>query len=68
MAITSQMHPTARLGDVFVNAWHGAGLLRPSAIKPVIATIERQLVIRRLGTPGSGDQTALKQALSEILG
>ena len=27
MAITSQMRPTARLGEVFVNAWHGAGLL-----------------------------------------
>ena len=41
MAITSQMRP--------VDAWHGAGLLKPSAIKPVIATVERRLVIRRLG-------------------
>src|SRR6185295_17213479 len=68
LAITSQMRPAARLGEVFINAWHGAGLLKPSAIKPVIATIERRLITRRLGTLGSGDQAALKQALTEILG
>jgi mRNA interferase MazF len=68
MAITSQMRPTARLGEVFIEAWHGAGLLKPSVIKPVIATIERRLVARQLGTLGSGDQAALKQAIEEILG
>jgi mRNA interferase MazF len=38
MAITSQMRPTARLGEGFIHAWHGAGLLKPSVIKPVSAT------------------------------
>jgi mRNA-degrading endonuclease toxin of MazEF toxin-antitoxin module len=68
MAITSQMHPASRLGEVYINAWRDAGLLKPSAIKPVVATIERRLVTRRLGTLGGDDQAALKQALIEILG
>jgi mRNA interferase MazF len=50
LAITSLMRPAARLGEVVINAWHGAGLLKPSVIKPVIATIEQRLVTRRLGT------------------
>ena len=32
-----------------VTGQEGAGLLKPSVIKPVITTIERTLVIRRLG-------------------
>lgn len=67
MAVTSQMRPTANLGEVFVNSWQAAGLLKPSVIKPVFATIERRLVIRRLGALDVGDKAALKQVIAEIL-
>ncbi|HET7879533.1 MAG TPA: type II toxin-antitoxin system PemK/MazF family toxin, partial [Acetobacteraceae bacterium] len=68
MAITSQLHPTPALGELWVGLWQQAGLLRPSAIKPVFATIEQRLVIRRLGTLQSADMTALRKAITEILG
>ena len=67
MAITSQLRPTASLGEVWVEHWQAAGLLKPSAIKPVFATLEQRLVLRHLGMLSASDQTALKQAIAEVL-
>jgi mRNA interferase MazF len=68
MAITSQLRPSAGLGEVFVDGWKNAGLLKPSIIKPVFATVEHRLVIRRLGSLGAEDRAALKRAIAEIVG
>ena len=54
-------------GEVWVREWQGAGLLKPSAIKPVFATLEQTLVIRTLGSLGSGDRAALKRMIVETL-
>lgn len=35
MAVTSQVKPTSIIGEVIVQDWQEAGLLKPSAIKPV---------------------------------
>jgi mRNA interferase MazF len=40
--------PTA-FAEATIRHWKEAGLLKPSAIKPVVATIERGLVRRTLG-------------------
>jgi mRNA interferase MazF len=40
MAVTSQVRPTPAFGEVWINQWQAAGLLKPSAIKPVFATLE----------------------------
>jgi mRNA interferase MazF len=68
MAVTSQLRPAPSLGEVWVGQWQAAGLLKPSAIKPVFATLEQVLVIRQLGTLGPGDKAALKKAIGETLG
>lgn len=68
MAITSQVRSTQTVGETFVQDWQGAGLLKPSAIKPVITTIERGLVINQLGQLKGNDQTALRDAIDQILG
>lgn len=68
MAVTSQLRPSLSLGEVWIGEWHQAGLIKPSAIKPVFATIEQRLVIRRLGTLRDVDQTALKGAIQEVIG
>jgi len=39
MAVTSQLRPMLALGDVWISQWQEAGLLKPSAVKPVFATI-----------------------------
>ena len=49
MAITSQVRPTTAVGEVPVTHVDRSGLLKPSVIKPVIATIARELIIRKLG-------------------
>jgi mRNA interferase MazF len=42
--------------------------LKPSAIKPVLATLEQRLVLRALGALADSDRAALKQAITEIIG
>ena len=68
MAVTSQFRPSPTLGEVWLTDWQGAGLLKPSAIKPVFATIEGSLIIRRLGKLSTADQVSLKTAITRIIG
>ena len=68
MAVTSQLRPTPALGEVWLRQWQGAGLLKPSAVKPVFATLEQGLVIRRLGALAAEDQDALRLAIGQIIG
>jgi mRNA interferase MazF len=66
MAVTSQLRSSASFGEVWLTGWAEAGLLKPSAVKPVIATLERNLAIRSLGALSVGDRTALREAISAI--
>jgi len=68
MPITSQFRPSPALGEVWIGQWQAAGLLKPSAIKPVFATLEQGLIIRPLGKLAAVDDTALKRAIAKILG
>lgn len=68
MAVTSQVRSITTIGDVPVQDWHSAGLLKASIIKPVIATLEQRLIIKSLGQLQAGDRQALKYALTQILG
>lgn len=68
MAVTSQIKPTATIGEVIVQEWQAAGLLKPSAIKPVITTIEKSSVIRIMGRLKDNDRMALREGLERILG
>jgi mRNA interferase MazF len=67
IAITSQIHaaPTA---EARVAGWQSAGLLKPSVVKPVFATLEQSLVIRQLGTLATKDRDAVHHLIGEILG
>ena len=68
MAITSQIKPSESFGDVKVAHWDKAGLVKPSVIKPVFTTIEKSLVLRRLGRLEIEDRENLKKELQTILG
>jgi mRNA interferase MazF len=68
MAITSQAKPGGTIGEAAILEWKRAGLLKPSVLKPLLATIERQLVIRKLGRFLPEDQATLRKSLDEILG
>jgi len=68
MAVSSQVRPTALVGEVMVKKWQEAGLRKPSVIKPVLTTIEEGLVLKRLGRLTPEDKRTLRQALYVILG
>jgi mRNA interferase MazF len=68
MAITSQVRSSGTFGEVIVQEWQAANLLKPSAIKPVIATLEQVLIIKTRGRLSQHDQTALKKAIALIIG
>jgi mRNA interferase MazF len=68
MAITSQLRAGAASDELWVRNWKTAGLLKPSAIKPVFATIEQSLVIRQLGALDAIDKQSLRQAIARVVG
>lgn len=68
MAVTSQVSGYYRIGEVVVTDWKAAALLKASTIKPILATIEKSLIIRRLGRLSPGDLSAVEDALRIILG
>ena len=68
MAITSQVRPTATVGEIAVVHWQAAGLLKPSVIKPLLTTIEARLMLRQLGSLHADDVAALRKVLADILG
>jgi len=68
MAITSQLHTKSSLGEVWISQWQAANLLKPSAVKPVFATLEQRLILKQLGRLHPSDQAALRQAIASVLG
>jgi mRNA interferase MazF len=68
MAVTSQIRPTAVFGEVMIGAWQKAGLLQSSVTKPILATIEKNLVIRKLGQLQGADHAAVRRVLGSIFG
>lgn len=69
MALSSQiLRPADAVGEVLITEWQNAGLPKPSLVKPVLATIERGLILKKLGALQEQDQQALRTALRQILG
>jgi mRNA interferase MazF len=68
MAITSQVRSPLAFGEAVIADWQTAQLLKPSVVKPLLATLEQSLIIRQLGSLSSADQAALRKALAVILG
>lgn len=68
MAVTSQQPTSDALGEVVVEDWRAAGLLKPSVLKPVLTTIDPTLILKKLGRLTASDQVHLRQALAQILG
>ncbi len=67
MAITSQTEKLQGIGECLVKNWREAGLLKPSAIKSALSTIEQKLVLKKLGTLSDNDLTSLNTILKDLL-
>ena len=48
-AITSNFSPPYRHGDVLLTGWQTAGLIKPSALRGVLATIDKRDIFRSMG-------------------
>ncbi|MEJ2387318.1 MAG: type II toxin-antitoxin system PemK/MazF family toxin [Chromatiaceae bacterium] len=68
MAVTSQVHRPPSFGEALIQDWQGAGLLKPSAIKPVVFTAEKRIVLKRLGQLKDTDQQAVREVIGRIIG
>ncbi len=68
MAVTSQIRRTPVFGEFEVVEWKKAGLLVPSVSKPILTTIEKRLVLKKLGTLQAADLRSLRACLRSILG
>ncbi|WP_449418369.1 type II toxin-antitoxin system PemK/MazF family toxin [Phormidium nigroviride] len=68
MGITSQVSSSQKVGDLIITDWQSAGLLKSSMIKPVITTIEKQLIIKKLGRLQDVDIQSLREGLTRIIG
>lgn len=67
-AITSNVSPPFRPGDALLSDWKVAGLLKPSAVRGVLATVDKSDVVRKLGALSAGNFSTVAQGIAEILG
>ena len=68
IAITSQIQIKAGFGEAVIRDWQAAGLLKPSAIKPVVFTAEKAIVRKTLGQLSDKDQQGLKAIIEAVIG
>jgi mRNA interferase MazF len=67
-AITSNVSPPYRPGDTLLKDWRAAGLVKPSAVRGVLATVDKSDVVRKFGTLSRDDQANVDSGLAGILG
>lgn len=68
IAVTSQIRTSASFGEMIITNWQSAGLLKPSAVKPIIFTANKSIIKKPIGRLSSNDQQILKTAINIIIG
>lgn len=59
--ITSQLNTSARLGDYKLQKWREASLPKPSMVRMKFATIEKSIVIKKIGELESMDYEKIEK-------
>ena len=68
VSITGNLQATHHPGDYLLKSWREAGLLKKSLVKTLVFTIEKSLVIRKLGKLSEADTEGVSRGLREALG
>jgi mRNA interferase MazF len=68
LSVTSHLAAVAHPGDHVLQDWNEAGLLKPSLVQTKVATVERSLIVRRLGKLSSRDQEAVDAGIEIAVG
>ena len=66
--ITGNVSPPFRPGDTLLSDWKAASLLKPSAVRGVLATVDKSDIARKLGTLSAKDFSRVEQGIADILG
>lgn len=66
--LTSNVTSSARFGDVPIEHWQLAGLVKPSVFRGVLTTVDELDVVRSMGVLDDTDFERLEASISEILG
>lgn len=67
-AITGNISPPMHPGDTLLKDWTAAGLVRPSAVRGVLATIDTRDIIKTLGAVMPEDAAQVDAGVSSIIG
>ena len=67
MAVTSQIRSNAEFGEAVIQDWQAAGLLKPSAIKPIVFTAEKTIIRKTLGLLCGKDQEGLRAVIESAI-
>lgn len=68
MAVTSHKEKISGLDECAIENWKEAGLLKPSYIKTAISTVERKLILKKLGSLSKKDIFSADNLLKQFLG
>jgi len=66
-ALTSRIRTPLLVGDHLIKGWRQAGLPKPSVATAILRTVKASMVIRRLGSAGAPDMTAIDGQLRKAL-
>jgi mRNA interferase MazF len=67
LAVTSHIRDPLTYGEALIVDWKQAGLIKPSLFKPLIATVDQSIVLKKMGFLGAADQLKLKGLLQSVL-
>jgi len=62
--ITSKMNLPARIGDYKISQWEKSCLPKPSMLRMKFATLDKNLIIRRIGQLAQKDQQGVSEKLA----
>ncbi|MCR9131080.1 MAG: type II toxin-antitoxin system PemK/MazF family toxin [bacterium] len=67
MFLTSNLKTAPKLGDHLISDWKGAGLPKPTISRMKFATIEKKLILKKIGQIKSADVNTIKSKLKSFL-
>ncbi|SJM91685.1 PemK-like protein [Crenothrix polyspora] len=68
VGITSNISVPFRPGDMLLADWSLAGLLKPSAVRGIIATVDKLDITHKLGKLSSKDMSSVERSIATIIG
>jgi mRNA interferase MazF len=66
-ALTSRIRSPLLVGDHLIKEWRQAGLPKPSVATAILRTVKGNMIVRRVGSLGSGDMLEIDKQLRKVM-